>query len=272
MALEQIDLSRMLEVAVVATRMAGQKALEEIAYTKTTIKNNTELVTQTDAHCQELIVAIIKQTYPDHGFIAEENSAGKLFKQPPRGTEPVWWVIDPIDGTNNYAHRLRCFAVSIAAMYQGQPVVAVVFEPATEQMFTAVRNGQAQLNSTRINVTDEELTVFTSFAIDSHFDGPIPPAVLQIMTQTRFRNFGSAALHLAYTASGALIGTVAFTIRLWDFAAGALLVHSAGGAITDLQGNSLFPVDLDNYNAEKFKILAANKKTHPQLLKLFNQT
>jgi myo-inositol-1(or 4)-monophosphatase len=111
MVLEQRDLSRILETAIVAARLAGQRAMEEINYIKASVKNATELVTQADARCQQIIIDRIKENYPDHGFVAEEGDEGKIFKQPPRGAELLWWVIDPIDGTNNFAHRMLFFAI-----------------------------------------------------------------------------------------------------------------------------------------------------------------
>ncbi len=105
MALEQLDLREMLETAIIAARLAGQRAMEELDFLKISVKNDSELVTQADAQCQQIIVDRIKETYPDHGFIAEEGNGGKLFKQPPRADKPIWWVIDPIDGTNNFAAR-----------------------------------------------------------------------------------------------------------------------------------------------------------------------
>src|SRR4030065_544936 len=121
MVLEQSDLSMMLETAIVAARLSGQHAMEELIFSKVSIKNNSELVTQADAQCQQIIINRIKETYPDHGFIAEEGSEGRIFKQPPRG-EHIWWVIDRIDGTNNYAPRMPIFAVSIAVMHKGEPI------------------------------------------------------------------------------------------------------------------------------------------------------
>ena len=147
---EREDLSRMLETAVVAARLAGQYAMEHLNYAKTTVKNGFELVTDADPKCQQIIIDRIKETFPDHGFIAEEGKNGKILKQPPRGDEPVWWVIDPIDGTNNYSHKILLFTVSIAAMFEDSPIVGVIFEPATDSMFTAVKDGDAQLNGRRI--------------------------------------------------------------------------------------------------------------------------
>jgi myo-inositol-1(or 4)-monophosphatase len=149
MVLEQRNLSRLLETAIVAARLAGQRAMEELNFIKASIKSDREMVTQADARCQQIIIDRIKETYPDHGFIAEEGSEDNIFKQPPRGAEPLWWVIDPIDGTNNFAHRMLLFSISIAVMYQGEPIVGAIFDPPTDSMFTAVKGGEAQLNSRR---------------------------------------------------------------------------------------------------------------------------
>ena len=268
MALEQRDLSRMLETAIVAARLAGQRAMEEINYIKASIKNATELVTQADARCQKIIIDRIKENYPDHGFIAEEGIEGKIFKQPPRGDELLWWAIDPIDGTNNFAHRMLFFTISIAVIYQGEPIVGVIFEPATESMFTAVKGQEAQLNSRRIVASEETMDKFSSVGLDSHFDNGVPRWACEIMQRTRFRNLGTTALQLAYVAKGSLIATIASDPRLWDIAAGTVIAEAAGAIVTDWQGEKIFPVDLSGYEGQMFQVIAANKKVHAQIVDL----
>ncbi|MHC4172294.1 MAG: inositol monophosphatase family protein [Planctomycetota bacterium] len=268
MILEQRDLSRMLETAIVAARLAGQRAMEEINYIKASVKNSTELVTQADARCQKIIIDRIKETYPDHGFIAEEGEEGKIFKQPPRGNELLWWSIDPIDGTNNFAHRMLFFTISIAAVYQGEPIVGVIFEPATDSMFTAVKGGEAQLNSRRIVAGKEKMNEFSSVGLDSHFDDGVPGWVCEIMQRTRYRNLGTTALQLAYVAKGGLIATIASDPRIWDITAGAVIAEAAGAIVTDWQGGKIFPVDLDGYEGQTFEVIAANKTVHPEILNL----
>jgi len=268
MASNNVKLSQMLETAVVAARLAGQRAMEEIRYVKTTIKNKTEVVTQADLRCQQIIIDRIKETYPDHGFIGEEGRAGAIFKQPPRASEAIWWVIDPIDGTANFSHRMPLFTVSIAALQQGWPVAGVVFDPATDSMFTAVKAGQAQLNGRRINACEDAMSKFTSIGLDSHYDEGVPGWVCEIMRRTRFRNLGTTALQLAYVGNGSLIATVISKPRLWDIAAGALIAETAGAVVTDWHGNQLFPVDADNYQGREYKVLAANRKVHKQLLEM----
>jgi myo-inositol-1(or 4)-monophosphatase len=270
MKLEPKDLSKMLETAIVAARLAGQRAIEEINFTKASIKNNNEMVTQADARCQKIIIDRIKETYPDHGFIAEEGEQGQIFKQSPRGEQKFWWIIDPIDGTNNFAHRMLLFTVSIAVMHEGWPIVGVIFEPATDAMFTAVKGGRAQLNARHITAGSEQISEFASIGIDSHWPQQIPTWAQEIMRQTRFRNLGSAALQMAYVANGALIATVINQAKLWDIAAGALIAQTAGAIISDFKKAPIFPIDLETYNGQKFKLLAANTKTHAPLIELIN--
>jgi myo-inositol-1(or 4)-monophosphatase len=270
MALEQRDLSSMLETAIVAARLAGQRAMEEINYIKVSIKNANELVTQADARCQKIIIDRIKENYPDHGFIAEEGDEGKLFKQPPRGAEPLWWVIDPIDGTNNFAHRMLFFTVSIAVMYEGEPIIGVIFEPATDSMFTAVKNREAQLNDRRITASEEAISKFASVGLESHFDEGAPRWACELMERTRFRNLGSTALQLAYVAKGSMVATIANTPKLWDIAGGAAIAEAAGALVTDWQGQKIFPVDLDSYDGNKFQVITANKKVHAEIIELLS--
>jgi myo-inositol-1(or 4)-monophosphatase len=269
-ALEHSDISRMLEVAVVAARLAGQRAMEEIKYTKVTVKNGGEIVTQADINCQQIILSRIKEVYPDHGFIAEEGPDGKMLFQPPRTAEPIWWIVDPIDGSNNYSHGLLDFAVSIAALHQGEPIVGVIFDPATESMYTAAKDAEAQLNASKITVGKDGISEFAGFGVDSHFNEDMKKGVYEIMNRTRFRNLGATALHLAYVAKGALIGTISTVTKIWDIAAGAIIIERAGGVLTDIKGKSIFPVEPDSYTGQQYRILAANKKTHPELLKIFS--
>lgn len=269
MTLSHTEISRLLETAIVAARLAGQRAMEELRFIHASRKNPDELVTQADPICQKIIIDRIKETYPDHGFIAEEGADGNLLKLVPRGDESAWWIIDPIDGTNNFANGLLCFSVSIAAMMDGKPIVGVVFEPATESMFTAAADMDAQLNSSRIQVNDQEINRFAAFGIDSHMDSATAAGVETMMHQTRFRCLGSTALHLAYVAKGSMIGAVTTRSRLWDFAAGALLIERAGGFVGSLEGQPLFPINPDEYEGQLIGILASSARRKNEILKIF---
>ena len=268
MPIDHGTLSRMLETAVVAARLAGQRAMEELNFIKASIKSTDEMVTQADGRCQQIIIDRIKETYPDHGFLAEEGVGGKMFKQPPRGSDQFWWVIDPIDGTNNFAHQMLFFAVSIAVFYEGEPIVGVIFDPPTDSMFTAVKDGEAQLNARRIQASEETINRFSSIGLDSHTDSKMADWVYKIMNRTRYRNLGTTALQLAYVAKGSLVATIVSRAKVWDFAAGALIAQRAGALFTDWKGQNVFPVDLQTYDAQEFQLLASNPKIQPELLAL----
>jgi myo-inositol-1(or 4)-monophosphatase len=103
-------------------------------------------------------------------------------------------------------------------------------------------------------------------SLDSHFGDTLPPWVCEIIRQSRFRNLGTTALHLAYVAKGGLVAAVMCTPKLWDIAAGVLIAEAAGAKVTDWAGREIFPIDLDNYEGQSFRIVAANGKVHPKLL------
>ena len=271
MTLPSTELSRMLETAVVAARLAGQHAMEQLQYLHRTIKNGEELVTQADPECQKIIMDHIRQTYPDHGFIAEEGCEGKLLTICPRTDPAIWWVIDPIDGTNNYANKLLCFCVSIAAMYEGKPILGVIFDPTTDSMYSAAENTDAMLNHSSITVNSDPINKFASFAIDSHVSESIDTGVCEMMQQTRFRCLGSTAMHLAYVAGGAMIGMVSTGAKLWDIAAGVILIERAGGVVTTVNGDNLFPIKPENYDGDRFSILAVNKANYRAILDIFSE-
>jgi myo-inositol-1(or 4)-monophosphatase len=266
MSLEQRELSQLLETAIVAARLAGQHALERMGYVTATEKTATELVTQADVQCQEIVMRRVRETYPDHGFIGEEGEKGRIFKRPPYDDSGIWWVIDPIDGTNNFAHGMPIFTVSVAAMHEGRPVVGVVFQPSGDLMFTAVQGGEAQLDGRRIQAGEAEIGPLTSIGLDSHWGDGVPAWVCDILLKSRFRNFGTTALHLGYVARGGLVAAVMCTPKLWDIAAGALIAEAAGAVVTTWTGEALFPMDLDAYEGESFRVVAANRKAHPFLL------
>jgi myo-inositol-1(or 4)-monophosphatase len=271
MGLSSTEISYLLETAVVAARLAGQRAMEEIRFIHAVQKDADELVTEADPICQKIIIDHIKENYPDHGFLAEENAGEKMLKLAPRGEPSLWWIIDPIDGTNNFANGLLCFSVSIAVMEAGKPIVGVVFEPATDSMFTAAVGMESQMNGSRIQVNRQELNRFACFGIDSHLDPAYAQAYQEVMLKTRFRCLGSTALHLAYVAKGSLIGSAVLRSRLWDIAAGALLVERAGGFVSSLEGESLFPVDVGAYQGQFIPLLAGNDYKKGEIKKIFSR-
>jgi myo-inositol-1(or 4)-monophosphatase len=256
----------MLETAVAAARAAGRRAMEDINHAKAYAKTPSEIVTDCDLCCQQIIIDTIKQNFSGHGFIGEEGSEGKIFKQPPHGGSDIWWVIDPIDGTNNFAHKIMNFCVSIAAIQNGKPILGVIFEPSTDSMFTVVKDGFPVFNNTSIQTSDSDIEIFESIGIESIFTRGVPPWIGVLMSKLRCRALGTTAMHLAYVAKGSFIGTICHKPKLWDIAAGAILVESAGGVVSDWQGSPIWPIDMNKYDGQTFETLAANKKVHRKLI------
>ncbi len=257
----------MLETALVAARLAGQHAMEELYYTRKLLKSDDEVVTAADPACQKIIIDRIRENYPDHGFLAEEGKEGKLLRIRPRDEE-IWWVIDPIDGTNNFSNGLLCFCVSIAAFCQGKPVLGVILDPTTDSMYAAAAEREAQLNGRRIQVSEEAISRFTSFGLDSHLHPKTDKAIVEVMQKTRFRCLGATALHMAYVAKGSLIGMATTSARLWDIAAGTILIERAGGRVTDLDGQAIFPIDIEHYDSENLHTLATSAKVWDEIYQI----
>ena len=270
MSIDHKDLKRLLETAVIAARAAGQRAMEDINGAKAYAKTPSEIVTDCDVRCQQIIIDTIKQNFNDHGFIGEEGNAGKIFKQAPRGDSDIWWVIDPIDGTNNFTHKILNFAVSIAAIQNGRPILGVIFEPSTQSMFTVVKDGCPRFNDSGIQTSDSDLDIFENVGIESIFTQGVPAWIPVLMGKLRCRALGTTAMHLAYVAKGSFVGTICNKPKLWDIAAGAILVESAGGIVSNWQGNPVWPIDMNNYQGQTFETLAANKKVHRKLIDIIN--
>jgi myo-inositol-1(or 4)-monophosphatase len=189
MTFDNKNLSRFLEVAVAAAHQAGRLALDDIDSVKTHEKSPTELVTDADPKCQKIIIDAIAQNFPRHGFVAEEGNDGKLFKQSPQG-EDFWWVIDPIDGTNNFSQRVMSFAVSIGLIHHGRPVLGVIFDPSTDSMFTAAGDLPPRYNGTNISVSDKDIQFFQTIGIESIFIEGVPSWITYLMKTLRHRGRG----------------------------------------------------------------------------------
>jgi myo-inositol-1(or 4)-monophosphatase len=261
----------MLTAAVEAARMAGHHALDMTETIQTSIKNGSEMVTEADRQCQALIIERIQGQYPDHGFMGEEGDQGRLLKRPPSDPDGIWWVIDPIDGTNNYAHGIPQFSVSIGAMQHGFPIVGAIYDPCTDHMYTATAQGIPQDNGAPMTASHESLTLYSSVGIDCHFGDTIPFWVHRIMTCTRFRNLGTTALHLAYVANGGFAGMALFTPKLWDLVAGCLIAERAGAVVSDYQGHTLWPLDPNTYEGTAIPSIMCNPVAHKELLAMINK-
>jgi len=269
MELTPLLLKKIVDTASQAAILAGKKAVEELTHVTSSLKNPTEVVTEADPLCQDIIIQYIRNVFPTHGILAEEGPNASMLVEAPRDNSDIWWIIDPIDGTNNYAHGLLCFCVSIGVIHNGSPVAGVIYDPCTDSLYTAASGLQTTCNGKPVSVSHDKISKISSFAFDSHFDPSVEPAVHQMLRLTRARSVGSTALHLAYLAKGAIIGTFTVSARLWDIAAGVILIQQAGGIVTTLDRQAVFPIDIGNYHSERFRLLAANPEIYSDLARIF---
>lgn len=217
----------------------------------------TDLVTQADRESEEAIKDLLLSRFPDHGFLGEEGGED--------GGGKVRWVVDPLDGTVNYAHGFPFYGVSIALEVEGQIELGVVLDTARGELFTAIRGGGAQLNGRPIRVTKRKKTLGSLVATGFPYDVARDPENLIYFERAMknglmVRRPGAAALDLAYVAAGRLDGFWEVKLNPWDVAAGWLLVEEAGGRVTDLDGHP--------YRLGHRYIVATNGHIHSALLEL----
>lgn len=254
-------------VLIEAVTKAAALAKKRIGKVSYELKGRSNLVTQADIACQKKIVEIISKAFPEHGFLAEESQTG--IKKDGR----YLWVIDPIDGTTNYAHTFAHSAVSVALTDGGRPVMGAVMDIFKGELFTAVKGKGARLNGKKIHVSKtaklQDSLLITGFPYDRT---PIKKVHVPIFTDFLFnchdvRRTGSAALDCCWTACGRADGYWEFSINPWDCCAGALIVQEAGGKVTDFKGKAFSK--LEKYGAE---FLASNGKIHKEMLGIINKT
>jgi len=224
-------------------------------------KGEIDLVTEADLASERAVLARIRSAFPDHGVLAEESGATER-------ASPWLWVVDPLDGTTNFAHGFPVFSVSIALLHEGQRVLGVVYDVMRDELFTARRGEGAFLNGRPIRVTQtprlEEALLVTGFPYDRQ-ESPLDNTREFIALLKRCHGVlrvGSAALDLASVAAGRLDGYWEFQLSPWDLAAGALLVEEAGGRVTTPQGDPLPPLGTD--------IVATNGLIHAELLEILS--
>jgi myo-inositol-1(or 4)-monophosphatase len=223
----------LLNIAVRAARNAGDlifRSMNRLQRLEVKAKGRNDFVTEVDTMAEQEIIATIRKSYPDHGFLAEESGRS--------GSDEFVWIIDPLDGTTNYIHGFPQFAVSIALQRRGRMEHGVVYDPLRQELFTASRGEGAQLDGRRIRVTRqitlEGALIGTGFPYRANtqwLDAYL--AMFKTITQltSGVRRAGAAALDLAYVASGRLDGFWEFGLAPWDTAAGTLLITEAGGLI-----------------------------------------
>jgi myo-inositol-1(or 4)-monophosphatase len=222
------------------------------------MKGEIDLVTEADLAAETAIIASLDEDVPGIAVMAEESYQG--LEDRDRRT----WIIDPLDGTTNFAHGIPIFAVSIGLLDKGEPLVGVIYCPLQDELFCASRGGGSWLNDRRIKVTQTDFLVQALVATGFPYD--IRKHIDQVIGQTRsvlpkvrdIRRMGAAAVDLAYVACGRLDGFWETALKPWDTAAGWLLVEEAGGTVTGFGGQKYTPF--------KGEILASNTILHPLLI------
>lgn len=236
-------LAPQLNIAQRAARSAGnliRRATEDLASLKVETKAVNDFVTEVDRASEQRIVEILRKSFPDHGILCEE--AGLLEG---KGADADWqWVIDPLDGTTNFIHGVPQYAISMALKHKGRVEHALVYNPVTEEEFTASRGRGAALNGRRIRVSGrkklDDALIGTGFPFRPdqmrHLDAYMG-IFRDLATGTKgLRRPGAAALDLAWVAAGRYDGFFEYGLSEWDIAAGSLLIIEAGGLVGDLRG------------------------------------
>lgn len=221
-------------------------------------KGVIDLVTEVDHASEKFLIDEINHQFPGHSFLAEESGASQTQSE-------HLWIIDPLDGTVNYAHGVPLFCVSIAYSYNGQVLLGAVFDPMRNEMFSAERSKGAWVNGRALKVNSvEELQkslMVTGFPYDSWHSSPSNFdyfAKLGRMTQG-VRRLGSAALDLCYIAAGRLDGFWELSLKAWDIAAAGLIAEQAGALVTNIKGKA-------DYLSPPQSVVAANPVLHAKLL------
>ncbi|HEY3581348.1 MAG TPA: inositol monophosphatase family protein [Pyrinomonadaceae bacterium] len=255
----------MLNFAIDAARDAGGLLMQRLGVAKVTNKGDIDLVTEADLASENLIIERIRSYYPQHGILAEESGEAELSGD----KRSEWkWIIDPLDGTTNYAHSYPCFCVSIALEHAGVLDVGVVYDPVRDEMFAAERGNGATLNDRKITVSSvEELKdamVCTGFPYNVRERADFTRDFANFtMAAQAVRRDGSAALDLAYVACGRFDGFWEDGLSPWDIAAGKILIEEARGRVSNFENQPL--------SIYTKRVLASNGLVHDSMLRVLKQ-
>jgi myo-inositol-1(or 4)-monophosphatase len=246
------------DAAAELARLAGKIALDYFERAEVSWKPDDSMVTDADVAVQTWLEDEIAAAFPSDGVLGEEGLT-------PRRRRPgarFVWILDPVDGTNNFGRGIPGFAVSVGVMRDGMPFAGAVYDPVAGQLFSACVGQGARLNGRRLRVAPAEPGPRTLFSIRSPFEGPLPPYVERWLGRYRLRRFGSTALQLCYVAAGALSFVHDHRASLWDVAAAAVIVAEAGGLMTAPDGAPLFPIDPHVYAGESIGFLGGDSIGH----------
>lgn len=256
-----------LEAGIEAGRLAGAVLMRWRSRFSIREKGLNDLVTDADLESQRTIVEFLSSRFPGHAFLGEE---GAMEEKDPGPHAPPTWIIDPVDGTSNYAHDFPFYCVSIGLQVAGELVLGVVYDPVRDEMFSASAGQGAFLNGRRIRVTPtdrlDRSMVTTGFPYDCKEKEFLFDWWRHFSVAARaLRRTGSTALHLAYVACGRADMFYAFDSHAWDVAAGAVLVREAGGGVSNITGSR---ARFNPFQADSF---ASNAALHAQVGELFRR-
>lgn len=254
----------MLNFAIETAREAGHLLLEKFGrITQITKKGDINLVTEADLASEALIIERIKSYHPKHSILAEESGEAIV-----SGGDAAWkWIIDPLDGTTNYAHGYPCFCVTLALEHDGEIVIGVTFDPTRNELFAAERGQGASLNGRAIKVSEteklSESLIVTGFPYDFKDKENFARHLEAFLFHSRgVRRDGSAAIDMAYVACGRFDGFWEEGLHAWDVAAGKLMIEEAGGQVTYYDGSP--------FSIYAPPICASNGSIHSEMLKVLN--
>ena len=258
-----IDVKQVSNVGFSAIETASEFLRDRFGqYHSVKKKGTIDLVTEADEYAERLIMDTILDAYPDHSILAEES--GHVL-----GQSPFQWIIDPLDGTTNFAHNLPWFGISIAFTVNDETVFGVVENPVFHERFWAIRGGGVFLNGKVVHVSStgslSESLLVTGFPynLKAIIDTLMFRFQHCLAASQGIRRLGSAAIDLCYIACGRFDGFWEQNLKTWDTAAGALIVREAGGVVTDFSGSP--------YVSDMKEILATNGRIHKDLMGLLRK-
>jgi myo-inositol-1(or 4)-monophosphatase len=251
-----------LHIALEAARAAG-RVIREGAQRPVDVRSKglRDYLTDVDLAAESAILEVLGRRCPDHDTLTEETPPGVR-------TSPYCWVIDPLDGTGNFAHGYPVYSTSIGLTLEGEPVVGVVYDPMREHLFAATANGGATLNGVPLRASATEAMIEAFIGMDWSREPASRERTVKLIGHLSrrcnvLRTCGSAALALCYVAAGWWDAYWHVSISAWDVAAGALIAREAGGRVTDLAGQ--------RWDLGTTSVLASNGRLHAQLCALVAQ-
>ncbi|MET0753264.1 MAG: inositol monophosphatase family protein [Pyrinomonadaceae bacterium] len=250
----------MLNFTIETAREAGQILLDKLGKINVSKKGDINLVTEADLASEKLIIEKIRSHYPKHAILAEESGESLAIID---GDKRWKWIIDPLDGTTNYAHGYPCFCVTIALEHDGEIVVGVTHDPTRNETFSAEKGQGASLNNKKIRVSDteklSESLIVTGFPYDIAKRENFARHLTEMLLKSRgVRRDGSAAIDMAYVACGRFDGFWEEGLNPWDVAAGVLFIEEAGGRVSYY--------DDSPFSIYKPPICASNGLIHSEML------